>query len=73
MNEIDLAALPALINIETAARIMGLPTSTVYDAIRREGCNLPLVRLGPHRTMVASRTLLSDARPRSRGIVCNGW
>lgn len=46
MNAADLAALPAVLDVGTAAKILGLSRTAAYELIRTDAWPTPVFRLG---------------------------
>lgn len=46
MNATELAALPAVLDVGTAARVMGLSRTAAYELIRTDNWPTPVFRLG---------------------------
>lgn len=46
MNTAELAALPAVLDVGTAAKIMGLSRTAAYELIRTDTWPTPVFRLG---------------------------
>jgi hypothetical protein len=46
MNAAEVAALPAVLDVSTAARVMGLSRTAAYELIRTDAWPTPVFRLG---------------------------
>jgi predicted DNA-binding transcriptional regulator AlpA len=46
MNATELAALPAVLDVGTAAKVMGLSRTAAYELIRTDNWPTPVFRLG---------------------------
>lgn len=54
---VDLAALPPVLRVEEAARVLRIGRGTAYDLIRRDEFPVPVLRFG-RRVVVPRRALL---------------
>ena len=46
MDRDDLATLPPLVDVPTAARVLGIGRSLAYDLVRRDQWPTPVLRVG---------------------------